>query len=232
MLPLVVIDPGHGGAQKGAVGVCGLEEKDLSLELGFAVEELLLASGRASVLLTRRADMAMTLEERVRLANQARPDIFVSIHANASLFSSSRGVETFFVSRRAADQRILRLALVENDGVLVPEESDTLGSILHSMRLHAAHAESERLAALVQQSLAARLGALDRGVLQAPFVVLRGVDAPAVLVEVGFLSNEEECAALMRDEHRQRLAQALTAGILAHLWIVGDTSMASPPRGP
>lgn len=226
---VVVLDAGHGGDQTGASGVCGVHEKDVALAIVLELDKLLGASGRVRTLLTRHGDESVALEERVRLANQVRADLFLSVHANAAPGESSHGVETFFVSRRAADQRIERLALVENEGVRSIQANNTLGRILDSLHLHAAHAESQRFAALVQQSVSVRFGKANRGVLQAPFFVLRQVNMASVLVEVGFLTNPAECLRLGDPAYQRQLAQALAAAVLAHVWTNDGATLASAP---
>jgi N-acetylmuramoyl-L-alanine amidase len=216
-LPLVVIDPGHGGEQLGAVGVCGLREKDLTLAVSLELERLLIASGRARVVLTRRGDDLVELEDRVRVANAARADLLLSVHGNAAPGESAHGVETYFVSRKAADKRIEQLAIIENDGVLERPVKGTLAHILDSLRVQASAAESQRFAKLVQASVSQRLGSYNRGVMQAPFFVLRMVDMASVLVELGFLTHPADCERLQELEAQRRIAQGLAAAVLAHL---------------
>jgi len=228
-VPLVVLDAGHGGDQGGATGVCGVHEKDISLAIVLELEKLLAASGKVRTLLTRRGDEAVALEERARIANLAHAALFLSVHANAAPGPSSHGVESFFVSRKAADKRIEQLALLENEGVTDHEPNDTLGRILDSLQLQASAAESQRLAALVQDSVSARLSEASRGVLQAPFYVLRRVNMASVLVEVGFLTNADECRLLADPTYQRKLAQALTAAVLAHFW-TNVPAMAAAPR--
>lgn len=216
-LPLVAVDPGHGGEQLGAVGVCGLREKDLTLAVSLELERLLVASGRARVLLTRRGDDLVELEERVRVANAARADLLLSVHGNAAPGENAHGVETYFVSRKAADKRIEQLAIIENDGVLERPVKGTLGRIFESLRVQASAAESLRFAKLVQASVSQRLEAYNRGVMQAPFFVLRMVDMASVLVELGFLTHPADCERLAQLEAQRRIAQGLAAAVLAHL---------------
>lgn len=216
-LPLVAIDPGHGGDAVGAVGVCGAREKDVALAVGLELERVLLASGEVRVLLTRRADETLSLDERVRVANEGRADLFVSIHGNAAPGEAAHGLETFVVSRKASSQRIERLAIAENGGVLDRKPSTTLARILGSLRLRASAAESQRFARLVQASLGPVAETRDRGVFEAPFFVLKYVDMAAVLVELGFLTHTTDCERLATQEFQRRAARALAAAVLAHL---------------
>jgi N-acetylmuramoyl-L-alanine amidase len=218
-LPLVVIDPGHGGAADGAIGVCGAKEKDVTLAISRETAEVLRASGRAQVLLTRETDADISLEARSAIANVAGAALFISIHANSSTRVEARGVETYFLTLRTADRRAAQVAARENEGGVATahEHEDALGQIIGGLVLSAAHAESQRLALRLQESLHQRLDERGRGVLQAPFIVLANTKMAASLVEVGFLSNEVECALLAAEEHQRRTAEALAAGILAHL---------------
>lgn len=153
------------------------------------------------------------------MANRAGADLFISIHANASTTPASRGVETFFLSRGAANRRLEKLAERENDGreIAVVKSRSPLDQILADLDLSASHVASQRFAIGLQKSIASRLDAPGRGVLQAPFVVLFESRVPSALVEVGFLSNPEECVALGRIEYRRQIAQGLAVAILMHL---------------
>ncbi|MBN1962823.1 MAG: N-acetylmuramoyl-L-alanine amidase [Deltaproteobacteria bacterium] len=225
---LVVLDAGHGGNQSGARGVCGAYEKDVVLNIVLELNKLLMASGRVRTKLTRNKDIRLSLEERVQIANHEKANLFISVHANAAPGVTSHGVETFFVSQRASDKRIAKLALIENEGRRdFTTAENTLGLILDSLRLHAAHTESQRFAALVQQSVCSRLKQPNRGVLQAPFYVLRFVNMASVLVEVGFLSNPSECLRLNTPNYQRKIAQALAAAILTHVFTTEDTKLAS-----
>jgi len=230
-LPQVVIDPGHGGSQLGAVGVCGVREKDVALAVGLKVSALLRASGRALAILTREGDEELELRSRPRLANEVAADLFVSIHANAGTDARARGIETFFLAARSSDHRAQMLASRENAGgsVQAPQASDPLTTILQDLSLNAAHHRSQRLAMQVQQTLTSTLGGIDRKVQQAPFAVLTGARMPAVLVEIGFLSNPEECKKLRREDYRDSVARGITAALLTH--IAGQRRISGPQLG-
>ena len=201
----VVIDPGHGGSNTGAPArVAGVYEKRVTL----AVARMLAAELRArgvEVVLTRRRDTYLTLHERVRRANAARPDCFVSLHANASGDRARRGIETYVLAREAAEVEARRAASRERDDVQ---------SLLAELRMLDAHRDSARLAHAVQSRLVAATGDVDRGVRQAGYDVLAGVAAPAVLVEMGFIDHPIEGAALLEPATQRRLAAALAAGIM------------------
>jgi len=222
--PRIVLDPGHGGAQEGALGPDGLFEKSLALDLALRLKAELERSG-AEVLLTREQDVLLPLAERVGFANHARPDLFLSLHANSmptrKLRARVEGIQTFFLSASASGEDALRTASQENGGAGTSGASaaqrDTLAFILADLQRGEAHADSARLAYALHRRLLAGTGAADLGVQQAPFYVLMGVEAPAVLVEVGFISHPNEGRRLNDPNYRARLVTALSEGIHAFL---------------
>ena len=201
----VVIDAGHGGSNTGAPGlVAGAYEKRVTLAVARALADELRARG-VDVVMTRDRDEYLTLRERVRRANAAGPDCFVSLHANASGDRSRRGIETWVLARDAAEVEARRAASRERDDV---------HGLLTELALLDAARVSAGLARDVQSELVAATGSLDRGVRQYGYDVLAGVTAPAVLVEMGFLDHPIEGAALLEPAHERRIAAALAAGIL------------------
>ncbi|HUM10595.1 MAG TPA: N-acetylmuramoyl-L-alanine amidase [Myxococcaceae bacterium] len=221
--PRVVLDPGHGGAQEGAIGPDGQLEKALSLDVARRLKAALEREG-VEVLLTREQDVQLALADRVTFANQARPAVFVSLHLNSMptrrLRAKLEGVQTFFLSASASGEDARRVAELENAdsaGAGAPEPTDTLAFILSDLRRSEAHADSARLAYAIHSRLVAASGGNDHGVQQAPFYVLTGVEAPAVLVEFGFISHPEESRKLSRPEYRDRIAQAIADGLRAFL---------------
>ena len=218
-LPLVAIDAGHGGEHDGALGICGAKEKDLTLAISVELARLLEASEKAHAFLVRTTDETVELAERSSRANIAKAQLLVSIHANSGSKPEHHGVETFFLSRGAADKRALQVAQRENGGVVPAQQvaTSTLDSILAGLSLNAAHLESQRLAFKLQEALKTDLAARGRGVMQAPFIVLMGAEMASALVEVGFVTNPDECTNLANAEHQGKVAQALAGAILAHL---------------
>jgi N-acetylmuramoyl-L-alanine amidase len=222
--PRIVLDAGHGGAQEGALGPGGLFEKALALQLALELKAELERSG-AEVLLTREQDVLLPLADRVSFANHARPDLFLSLHANSmptrKLRAQVEGIQTFFLSASASGEDALRTASQENAGAATagaaPAQRDTLAFILADLQRGEAHVDSARLAYVVHRRLVASTGAVDLGVQQAPFYVLMGVEAPAVLVEVGFISHPTEGRRLGDPAYRARLVAALGEGIRAFL---------------
>jgi len=211
----VVIDPGHGGENLGARGAGGLLEKDLVLDVGLRLAKRLEARG-IDVVLTRRDDRFVPLEERTSIANDARGDLFISIHANASRSRNARGIETFFVSLEASDEAAQNLAILENqafagsEGVAKISEDPLLG-ILGDLIATEHLVESQEFSGLVQSQLAS---SRSRGVKQAPFVVLMGVQMPAALVEIGFLTNPDDERDLRSSAERDRLADGLAGAVV------------------
>jgi N-acetylmuramoyl-L-alanine amidase len=212
--PLVVVDPGHGGTQEGASGPDGLIEKNLALTIAKKVKAQLERDLKAVVVLTRDRDALVHLSERVNLANKKRPDLFISIHANSMPTEKQRrlnqGIETYFLSASASGEEAKKVAAREN---AESGSGDTLSFILADLQRTETHVDSARLAYSVHESLIAATGAQDRGVQQAPFYVLMGLEAPAVLIEVGFVSHPDEGHQLADAEYQSKLAQAISAGV-------------------
>lgn len=177
--PIVVVDPGHGGPDPGAVGIGGIYEKDIVLDISLQVASLLENQGIQAIL-TRQTDMDLGLQPRVDLANRARANLFVSIHANAISMSRPEvnGIETYHV---------------------------------------AGSREGQRLAEHIQRQLLASTGMRDRGVKRARFYVLVRTAMPAVLVEVGFVTGQEDALRLSDPATRTQMAQAIVQGILDYL---------------
>ncbi|MEN8184843.1 MAG: N-acetylmuramoyl-L-alanine amidase [Myxococcota bacterium] len=215
---VVVLDAGHGGEDFGARGVSGRYEKDLVLDVARRLSRRL-AARRMRVVMTREVDEFVPLERRTSLANDADADLFVSIHANAARSSEPRGIETFFASLNASDAAAGELAERENRafasaGASVPAASDPLLAILGDLIATEHLAGSNEFALLAQKRMARLDHMPSRGVKQAPFVVLLGVQMPAALVEVGFLTNPRDETTLGSTESRDRLAAALAEAVL------------------
>jgi N-acetylmuramoyl-L-alanine amidase len=213
----VVIDAGHGGEDEGARGARGLTEKDLVLDVSRRLARELRGRG-LRVVLTRDRDDFVPLETRTSVANDARADLFVSIHANAAPSPEPRGIETYFVSLEASDAAARRLAERENLAFGAPAGAaaggeDPLVALLGDMMANEHLHESNEFARLAQNELSEVDPARSRGVKQAPFVVLMGVQMPASLIEIGFLTNHEDEGALLAERHRDRIAKALARAI-------------------
>ncbi len=177
--------------------------------------ETILQSRAHAVRLTRTRDDARALTDRTALANRLEAKVFVSLHANASHVGSVRGAETYYMSLegRATDADAAAMAEVENQASDGSAARSPVDLILWDLAQADVLNDSADLALAVQKRLNSRLGFKDRGVKQAPFVVLTGATMPAVLIEVGFLSNADEANKLTTPEHQQRVAEAIALGI-------------------
>jgi N-acetylmuramoyl-L-alanine amidase len=235
---VIVIDPGHGGAEHGAVGPSGLMEKEVALVLARSLKRSLERLDRSiSVVLTRDEDRALGLDERTAVANHNRADLFLSIHLNASPRSSAQGAETYYLSTGATDDEARILAALENRsaGKARPDERVGQGSldlVLWDLAQNQYLAESSALAEALQRHLNELTGTRDRGVRQAPFRVLMGAMMPAILVEVGFISNPEEESLLYTAAYRESIVEAMTAAVREFLLDLerysGRTSQPAP----
>jgi N-acetylmuramoyl-L-alanine amidase len=210
----VVIDAGHGGRDPGA-RVKGLNEADLTLDVATRLEKLLLAVPGVEVVMTRRTDVYIPLEERTAIANRAAADLFLSIHANASRNTKARGIETYFLNF-AANPEAEAIAARENAGS--SKTMHHLPDIVKAIAMNNKIDESRDFATLVQTSMFERLRKANRdarslGVKQAPFVVLIGATMPSVLAEISFLTNRQEATLLRTPAYRQAIAEALFTGI-------------------
>lgn len=217
----VVIDPGHGGRDPGAVGPAGTFEKNRTLEIALMARDLLrVRLPHVRVVMTRTTDEYVSLGARTRMANLNRADLFVSIHCNASTNREAFGSETFFLSRaRTSDARTVEL--LENQVVEMDEEAvspeDPLSFILADMAQSIFLYNSSSLASAIQERLAGSFPeSRNRGVKQAGFYVLRGAYMPSVLVEVAFISNPEQERSLLSLDFRFRAAQAIVDAIVAY----------------
>jgi N-acetylmuramoyl-L-alanine amidase len=210
--PLVVLDPGHGGDDQGAKGPGGELEKDITLAVARATAVRQQAEG-VTVRLTRDGDEAVSLTDRTALANRLQATVFLSIHANASPARGAHGAETYYMSVDASDAQAAQAAARENASA----PPDTLHLILWDLAHVANLNSSARLARTVQEKLDALQGINDRGIRQAPFVVLTGATMPAALVEVGFLSNPNEAARLLSPDTQGQIAGALADAVVSFL---------------
>jgi N-acetylmuramoyl-L-alanine amidase len=213
----VVIDPGHGGHDPGAK-TKGLTEADLVLDVALRLEKLLSKQDGFEVVLTRRVDTFVPLEERTAIANREGADLFLSIHANASRNTAARGVETYFLNLTANPDAE---AVAARENAASSRSMSQLPDIVKAIALNNKIQESRDFAGMVQNSLASQLQKADRdvrnlGVKQAPFMVLLGATMPSVLAEISFITNRQEAAMLKTDKYRQRIAEALLAGVLRY----------------
>lgn len=224
----VVIDAGHGGHDTGTIGPHGLMEKDLVLDVALRLGRLVEQRLGAEVVFTRSTDTFVPLEQRTKIANDEKADLFISIHANSSPAPSATGVETYYFNF-TSDQHSLDLATRENASS--NSSIFELNDLLHKAVLNAKVEESRQFAQRVQGSLytmSVRMnsGSRDRGVKKAPFVVLIGATMPSILAEIGFVSNPHDERLLRRADQRQKIAESLYKGLSGYATSLSHIQMA------
>jgi N-acetylmuramoyl-L-alanine amidase len=219
-LKTIVLDAGHGGHDSGATGPTGLMEKDLVLDVTRRVAKLVEARLGLKVLLTRDSDNFVTLRDRTSYANRQHADLFVSIHANAHREAAADGVETYFLSSEATDSTARQVAALENGVVQLEQPTgrgagqvDIVKAILWDLAQSEFQVESSRLAEVVHDSMTQTLRISNRGVKQAGFYVLGGAAMPAILLEIGFVTNPREEKKLKDTKYRDEIARAIFAGL-------------------
>lgn len=222
---LVVLDPGHGAQDTGALGKEGTIEKDLTLDLSQRLKEAL-EKENIDVILTRSTDVLVPLKERAALANFNKADIFISIHLNSSPLKTVKGSESYIMSREATDLWSKELAEKENLSAGTEESGNGLSLILWNLAQNQYIVESTSIAGELQQSLNELFGTKDRGVRQAPFAVLEGAQMPAVLLEVAYISNSQEA----KDIQNREFSDAVIKAIVAPLTRFRDRN--APPPAP
>ncbi len=228
----IVIDPGHGGHDTGTIGPTGLMEKDLCLDLALRLGKLIERSlPSAEIIYTRPDDRFVGLEQRTAIANDARADLFVSIHANSSDDTKVSGIETYYLNFNASPQA-MEVAARENATAQssVHDLQDLVAKIARNDKIE----ESRDLAADIQESLAASMQIgnrreRNRGVRKAPFAVLVGADMPSVLAEISFISNPADEQWLKKPENRQHAAEGLFRGIERYLRSVNSLTTGISP---
>lgn len=213
---VIVVDPGHGGSQPGAIGPTGLKEKDVALGIGLKLKNALEKDG-FTVYLTRDKDIDVPLENRPLMALQKEADVFISIHINSALQRGSptaRGVETYVLNSRYIGASAKDVADRENKASKYHNyEDNVLNQIIADLEESASIGFSLDFADIVQKKLVQNTGLNDRGVKQAPFIVLKGVNMAAVLVEVGFICNPNEEKLLKTADFKEKIAQALSQSV-------------------
>ena len=229
----IVIDAGHGGHDTGTIGPTGLMEKDLCLDvalrLGKIIEQKLPG---ADVIYTRSDDTFIPLEERTNIANQAKADLFISIHANSSHDPGARGIETYYLNLKGSAEA-MEVAAREN--ATAQEGVHDLQNLVMRIAQTEKIDESKEFATDIQDSLARRAqksgkSVKNRGVRKAPFVVLIGADMPSILTEISFLSNPADEKMLKQPETRQRLAEGLYQGIASYLQNMNSMTVNLPGK--
>lgn len=216
--PVIMLDPGHGGKDPGAIGVSGTYEKHIAVAAATELHDLLMASGRYDVVMSRRDDRFIPLAGRVELAHQHRADLFISMHADALHQPDVRGASVYTLSGSASDRQTAMLAETENSadrfagpdmGGVPPDVEEILNSLVHEeTRRGSAH-----MAASVIRSFQDHIQLLRHPSRHAAFKVLKSGDIPSILVEMGFMSNHLDEQALRRAAHRTQITQAMKQAI-------------------
>jgi len=225
----IVIDPGHGGKDPGAIGPGGIQEKTVVLKVAKALGSLIRKElPHAKVVFTRDEDTFVSLDQRAAIANKQRADVFLSIHANASHRRQVRGIETWYLSFAAQSERAQLVAARENN--MSSRQLSELERILRDLHETDRTNQSALLAGMTQTALvdhmtARKLHAPNRGVDGAPFMVLLRTDMPSVLIEVGFLSNSTEAKQLRQRPYQDALAQGIFRGLQKFIRTSGMSAM-------
>jgi N-acetylmuramoyl-L-alanine amidase len=211
----IVIDAGHGGHDSGTLGVDGLEEKDVVLDVALRLGKILHDRLGAEIIYTRSDDTFIPLETRTAIANKAQADLFLSIHANSSSDESARGVETYYLNFTSQPDA-LEVAAREN--AVSDQSINQLSDLVKKIALKEKIDESREFASDVETSLYGGLqkgnsGLKNRGVKKAPFVVLIGANMPSILAEISFVTNPKDAKQLRQPDYRQRVAESLYKGV-------------------
>ena len=223
-LSRVVIDAGHGGHDTGTVGQRGYTEKELVLDVAQRLKQLIETELGAEVVMTRTDDNFVPLDERTLIANQQQADLFISIHANSSRVRSVRGVETYFLNFTSSREA---LETASRENAASDRSIHELQDLVKKIMLQDKVDESRELAQHIDRALAARKGSgMDRGVKQAPFVVLIGANMPSVLAEICFISNPQDEKLVKTPEHRQAIAESLFEGVRSYAESLSGTKTA------
>jgi N-acetylmuramoyl-L-alanine amidase len=229
----IVIDAGHGGHDTGTIGPTGLMEKDLCLDVALRLGKIIQQRlPGADIVYTRSDDTFIPLEERTNIANQAKADLFISIHANSSQDHAARGVETYYLNLKGSAEA-MEVASRENasSDQGIHDLEDMVKKIARNEKID----ESKEFAEDIQDSLAKRMQKTsktmkDRGVRKAPFVVLIGADMPSILTEISFLSNPADEKLLKQPEYRQRVAEGLYQGVASYLQSLNSMTLNLPGK--
>jgi N-acetylmuramoyl-L-alanine amidase len=219
--PLVMLDPGHGGKDPGAIGVSGTYEKVIALATAKELRHLLAASGHYRVELTRTRDIFIPLEERVTISQRKGATLFVSMHADALSDHSVRGASVYTLSEHASDIQTAALAQRENaadrfGGASFRNAPPEVARILASLVRQETRTGSARMARSVVGAFGSQVPLLPNPARHAGFMVLKAADIPSVLVEMGFMSNRADEAALRRRSHRIKVAEAMKHAVDAY----------------
>lgn len=218
---IIVIDPGHGGVDPGAIGVSGIYEKHITLAAARDLKEHLERTGRFKVYLTRDRDLFIRLRGRIEIARERNADLFISVHADTIRNKKVRGLSVYTLSEKASDKEAAELAERENKsdliaGIDLSHESEEVTNILIDLAQRETMNQSARLASLLVGELKNRVKVLRNPHRFAGFAVLKAPDVPSVLIELGFLSNRDDERALRSKSHRRKVAQSIAGAVDAY----------------
>lgn len=211
---LLMIDPGHGGHDPGAIGLSGTKEKDITLDISRRMADALMRETGIDVRLTREQDVFLPLGERVKLGRDARADMFISIHADSAPNQGARGLSAYTLSEKASDQFASMLADKENKadllgGLELGVEDKDVASILFDLTARRTRNTAQRVKVGFIKAIGRRLPLLEEPMRSANFAVLRSPDVPSMLVETGFLSNRNDESFLRQPASRQKIAEMM-----------------------
>lgn len=228
--PVVVIDPGHGGIDPGAIGVNGVMEKTLTLAVALELRAMLERTGRYRVVLTRSDDEYVGLRERIERARAARGDLFLSLHADSVGRPNTRGASVYTLSERASDAEAARLAAKENKADIIAgadlgEHDAVVATILIDLAQRGTKNKAVGFADLVAEEIGTVTPLLRRHRRFAGFAVLKAPDIPSVLIELGYLSNATDARNLASATHQQRMVRAIVRAVERYF-----SSSASSPK--
>ena len=216
--PLIVLDPGHGGKDPGAISVSGRYEKVITLKMAQEVKQALEKTGKYRVLLTRNTDKALALRERIRFAHNHRADLFISIHADSARNRNARGLSVYTISEKASDKEAAMLAERENKadiilGTDLSNELPEVSSILIDLAKRDTMTKSAHFATALVNEMQSQITLVKQAHKFAGFVVLKSTNIPSVLLELGYLSNPQEDKLLATESYRAKLAKSIVRAV-------------------
>lgn len=212
---LLMIDPGHGGHDPGAIGLSGTREKDVTLDIARRMAEAVAREKGVDAKMTREQDVFLPLAERVEIGHKSRADMFVSIHADSAPNCNARGLSVYSLSKKASDQFANQLAEKENQadligGLHVPVEDQEVAEILFDLAARHTSNTAQRVKVGFVKAMERQWQLLDQPMRSANFAVLRSPEVPSLLIETGFLSNKKDESLLAQPAQRQKIAELMT----------------------
>jgi len=228
----IVIDPGHGGENYGALSFGGIYEKDIALEVALKAKQIIEERTDVTVVLTRDTDRDVPNEARIAFANEEQADLFVSLHCNSSFSRTPQGIETYVLSEKAQDEesRRLSVAVVQPTGAYASANDAAAAAVVKEMMLFSAHRDAKTFASFLQPQLVRKTNASSRGIRELPIIVLRGAEMPAVVVELGFLSHPVESENLTSSAYQAKLAGGIMDAMIQFDRKLSEVTDAPRPR--